>query len=112
MSAKLHLEGEVFGRLTVLYRMPEDKRNAWMCQCVCGKTKMVAQHELRNGDTKSCGCLKKEIMVKRNETHGMAKTKVYKKWAGMLRRTKATHTERNKCYIGVVVCDRWKIFEN
>jgi hypothetical protein len=30
----------------------------WKCKCACGNTKIVAGYHLKNGDTKSCGCLK------------------------------------------------------
>lgn len=61
---------EKFGRLTPLY--PTNKRSfaniIWICQCDCGNTIEVSTSNLKNGNTKSCGCLKKErqskVMVK------------------------------------------------
>lgn len=32
----------------------------WNCICKCGNFTKVTCHNLRNGNTKSCGCLKKE----------------------------------------------------
>lgn len=61
--------GKRFGRLTVMeyggriYRHTENSRatvNLWKCRCDCGKEVTVAQPELQNGDTQSCGCLLKE----------------------------------------------------
>lgn len=55
------LTGQVFGRLTVLYRVPNKKdRTRWMCRCSCGKEKEVNAHELKAGKTTSCGCKRQE----------------------------------------------------
>lgn len=58
-SAKL--EGQVFGRLTVLRRNGSDAkgRALWMCRCECGKEKTTNTERLRTGSTRSCGCLRK-----------------------------------------------------
>ena len=56
-------------RLTVLYRAPQDKKGEakWVCQCSCGNTelKIVSGSRLRNGETKSCGCLARELKIAR-----------------------------------------------
>ena len=57
------LTGQRFGRLVVL-----DKDNSkigskgtyWNCLCDCGNTVSVIAHSLKEGTTKSCGCLKSE----------------------------------------------------
>lgn len=49
--------GQRVGMLTVLRR--EGRNNygvTWLCMCDCGKTKVVAMMNLRNGNTRSCGC--------------------------------------------------------
>ena len=54
--------GNRYGKLTVLSRA-EDKRHgeaAWLCQCDCGNTCIVAGTHLRNGSVQSCGCKKYE----------------------------------------------------
>ena len=60
------LTGQVFGRLTVIGTEAEDighrKQKGWECVCSCGQTLFVAQPNLRNGHTKSCGCLRVEKM--------------------------------------------------
>lgn len=63
MPAKIDLTGQKFGKLTVLYEIEPyiDKHNKkhcrYMCQCECGNTKVVRANSLRNGYTKSCGCI-------------------------------------------------------
>lgn len=54
------LTGQQFGYLTVLKRAPSNtKRNEvqWICQCKCGNVKIVTGKCLRQGETRSCGCL-------------------------------------------------------
>lgn len=73
MGKKIDLTGQQFGKLTVLYEEGRIKGNvAWKCQCECGNTCTTITHYLRNGDTKSCGCLQKEKMsrIKRNDLTG------------------------------------------
>lgn len=64
------LIGKKFGRLTAIkFDGIEHKRDNkgknrdigfWLCKCECGNLKRVARNALISGDTKSCGCLKKE----------------------------------------------------
>lgn len=60
------LTGQRFGRLVAKY--PTDKRLCssvvWHCECDCGKSCDVATVNLRNGSTKSCGCLHREAAKK------------------------------------------------
>lgn len=62
MSRKINLQGQRFGRLFVLEEAGHNKngRVLWKCQCDCGNQTIVRSSSLRNGDTKSCGCLQKE----------------------------------------------------
>lgn len=54
--------GTVFGRLTVIgeTRTPSGKRMI-LCRCECGQQKAIASGHLRQGRTKSCGCLLRQI---------------------------------------------------
>lgn len=58
------LTGMRFGRLAVLrldaVRLRHSHR-VWVCLCDCGQTKKVLSGNLTNGDTQSCGCLRKQI---------------------------------------------------
>lgn len=58
-TGKLDLTGQRFGKLTVL--APAERighYTAWLCRCECGREAVVATRRLRNGGTRSCGCLK------------------------------------------------------
>lgn len=53
--------GKTFGRLTVtefVYtnKGANDRQARWKCVCLCGKDKIVRGVDLRNGNTKTCGC--------------------------------------------------------
>lgn len=36
-----------------------------MCRCVCGREKLVNAYVLRNGKSKSCGCKRKKVIIKK-----------------------------------------------
>lgn len=58
------------GRLTVIKDLGTiDGRRTYLCKCDCGNTIKVKEVYLKNKDTQSCGCLKKELEEKhlRNE---------------------------------------------
>lgn len=59
------ITGQRFGRMSVLSLTTErvDGRSTWLCGCDCGKTKNVRGDSLRSGQTKSCGCMKRELQA-------------------------------------------------
>lgn len=59
---KFDLVGQKFGRLTVVARTGLDPQLnvMWSCVCDCGGTTVTRTFSLRNGQTKSCGCLHRE----------------------------------------------------
>lgn len=46
------------------------KQTQWLCKCSCGNEIVVKGTFLRNGNTKSCGCLANELIVQRNINSG------------------------------------------
>ena len=59
-----NLVGQRFGRLTVVEKMPSPKNRHgpyWKCGCDCGNEIVTRQYSLKCGETKSCGCLHKDI---------------------------------------------------
>lgn len=67
------LTGQRFGRLVVINQASSyiDKKGRkfvrWFCLCDCGNIIIVKADALRSGNTKSCGCLNKEIVVENNK---------------------------------------------
>lgn len=58
-KCKNDITNQRFDLLTALYRTRIDKNGHayWMCQCDCGNQKEIAASNLKQGYTKSCGCL-------------------------------------------------------
>ena len=54
--------GKKFGNLVVqkLAYRGKDSKKYWECQCGCGRVCLVQESHLKNGHTKSCGCLRKK----------------------------------------------------
>lgn len=115
MSARIDLVGQKFGRLTVLERAENAKNGAvhWKCHCECGNVVIVRGDSLRLGITRSCGCLKSELAIKRNTKHGMSKTPEYDTWSHMLQRCNNPKDANynNYGFRGITVCDKWKKFD-
>jgi hypothetical protein len=83
-SARLiDLAGKRFGRLVVGAYVGDGK---WSCTCDCGTVVVVRGYDLRGGDTKSCGCLARELSRARLTTHGMSRSREYRTWQGMKQR--------------------------
>ena len=61
------LVGQRFERLVVLEIVKANKAGShWLCQCDCGNKKVIAARNLKQGHTKSCGCLKRERVIATN----------------------------------------------
>lgn len=61
--------GDRFGRLEVVTRVQNGSRRKvrFLCRCDCGSEVEVFADCLRNGTTRSCGCLRREMMARRAE---------------------------------------------
>lgn len=106
------LTGQQFGRLTVIERHGTQCGNVtWLCSCSCGGQKVATGHNLRSGDTTSCGCVHREGLVARLTTHGMKGTRVYSVWEGMKKRCRSPSNE-NYGGRGIVYDERWESFES
>lgn len=62
MAKLIDETGKRYGYLTVIQRAENTKegRAVWLCKCDCGNEVKVLGKHLRSGNTKSCGCYKKE----------------------------------------------------
>lgn len=116
MSKIVDSTGQRFGRLLVVKRAGSNRDGhvMWYCRCDCGKAVTVTGVAIRGGHTVSCGCVRLEKTVARSRTHGKAFTRVYGIWNGIVQRCTNARRRGYARYggRGIVVCERWRIFEN
>lgn len=81
-------------------------------RCICGTEITVAQSRVRNGYTKSCGCLATEISRSGATKHGMKGTPEYQSWSAMVTRCTNPNSKDFARYgaAGISVCEKWKSF--
>lgn len=105
--------GTRYGRLIVIAdRQPGEDRV--VCRCDCGNEVSVGMHSLDTGETRSCGCLRRDVAAARSRKHGMCGTSEYDIWAAMVQRTTNPNNAAFANYggRGIGVCDRWREFAN
>ena len=117
MPKKLDLIGQKFGYLIVIEEAGRDNgRNVlWKCRCDCsGKEVIVYGTCLKNGQTKSCGCLQREKIKEKSTKHGKRKSPIYKVWINIRQRCYNPNNQDYRYYggRGIKVCERWHKFEN
>ena len=112
-----NLIGKRFGRLTVIaFDRIQNHKAYWKCVCDCGLTVVAHGNNLRRGNTKSCGCLRRETAASRgraNAVHGEShahRTRLYTIWCGMKQRCENPNRLAYGLYggKGVKVCEEWR----
>jgi hypothetical protein len=110
----LSLEGQRFGRLTVIELDGVRKHETWWrCRCDCGNIHCARGYRLRNGHTQSCGCLHAERFGDITRKHGLAyKVPEYRIWKLMRGRCNSPGSSHYVDYggRGITVCQRWDDF--
>lgn len=106
----MDIVGKQFNHLKVLefYGKNKHKKKLYKCLCTrCGNEKIMIGTAVKNGYTKSCGCLTKDRHPKK---HGMTGTLIYNKWKGMKQRCYNPNYDFYNAYggRGIKVCDEWK----
>lgn len=72
------------GRWSILV---SNKGRYVLCRCSCGNVKDVRVDSLISGESKSCGCLLKDVASERMSTKGgISKHPLYQAWYDMNRR--------------------------
>ncbi len=91
------------------------KKHYGIYVCKCGTEFKAIMPDIKSGNTKSCGCYKKENTARVNSTHGMSNILIYRVWRNMRARCYYKNSVGYKNYggKGIEVCDRWNSnFEN
>lgn len=129
MGRFIDLTGQRFGRLTVVLFVGVNKNREakWLCRCNCGKEKIICGRYLRKGNTKSCGCLQKEIAAEQSRQrchkngnwvggykHGHRYCRLYTIWSDMKQRCYNPTCPDYRNYggrgitRGITICDVWQ----
>jgi hypothetical protein len=114
------ISGQRFGMLTAIsidhlsVQRNGCARALWKCRCDCGNETVASISNLRNGHTRSCGCLVVESASKTHFKHGdKGKDKVdrlYPVWRSMKQRCQLPSMTHYKDYggRGITVCKEWQ----
>lgn len=122
--------GDKFGKLTVtdlgrITRSGKENKPAkyYVCTCDCGGSKEVRHDALRNGKTRSCGCLHLENLARigakasGKTIHGESGknlTAEYRAWVAIRSRCEDVGNKDYSNYggRGIRVCEKWHVYEN
>lgn len=101
------LSNQKFGKLTAINPVGKQGQSIlWRCVCDCGNEKIVRGNNLTTGAVQSCGCLRNESHIK----HGGSKTRLYRIWGGIIRRTEDSNRKEYADYgaRGIRMCAEWR----
>lgn len=103
-----NLNGNVYGKLTVIGFATETGRAVYLCRCECGTIIQVTRNNLLNKycNTRSCGCSR----IK----HDKSDSSVYNVWKQMKQRCQNPNNSQYHDYggRGITVDPRWLDFAN
>lgn len=111
--------GTTFNNLTVVEDLGMVLNPDWACKkklhllrllCKCGNESIVPLSALNSGITKSCGCLRKEILGTIRIKHGLYKHPLFRIWLGINKRCSNINDSIFKNYggRGIKVCEDWR----
>ena len=114
---RIDLTGKKFGRLTVI-EFDNEKylkygKPFWKCKCECGEEISVRSGNLINNHVRSCGCLNREIVTKRDiercTKHSLSRTRIYNIWQQIKKRCNNINDTNYHNYggRGIKVCEEW-----
>lgn len=116
MSHVIDMTGAKCGLLTILQRDTSKPPGQawWVCLCDCGNYHSVTGNYLRRGETKSCGCMRETVNIKKataaQTKHGLRNSPEYYAWRALKKRCALSSTGCFHRYggRGIVVCDEWR----
>lgn len=110
------LNGQTFHRLKVIERcgIAKNGKIKWLCKCECGSTTVAIGTDLKNGNTKSCGCYKNQLIRDRSLIHGQSRKRIHNIWWAVYSRCCDVNSSGYHIYgaVGKTLCEPWKEFIN
>ena len=114
----IDISNQRFGKLIAIERCGEIcSRSLWRCKCDCGNETVVSVSNLRNGHTKSCGCLIIENVLAAKLKHGHKRKnftdRLYPVWRNIKQRCYLKTHKYYKDYggRGITVFQEWHDYE-
>ena len=106
------ITGQKFGRLEATSRAFKDQQRRcwhWICVCECGAELIVRGDCLMSGNTRSCGCLRRDRIVESHFVHGKSKDPLYDVWIAMRARCLDPNNGFYHNYggRGIALCEEW-----
>lgn len=110
------LSGQKFNYLKVIEHAGRNHigKHMYLCKCDCGKTVIVRGEDIKSGNTKSCGCMRRQMTIDKNFKHGFAHTPMYNVWSEIKERCLNPNNKSYKNYggRGIVMCEEWLDYMN
>lgn len=121
MPKRLNLIDLRFERLLVVAQSATvNSKTHWLCRCECGVEVVVMGALLTTKQTRSCGCLKRDMdqsatarmgqLRHGHAGHGPRRTREYFTWQSMVQRCTNPNSGNWADYggRGITICDRWR----
>lgn len=114
MGSFIDYTGTRFGRLLAIEYKRENKKSYWLCECECGEQKWILRDSLSSGKSKSCGCLRKQIVSELKTANTYKHKRLYRIWLSMRDRcnNKNNGSYRRYGFRGIKVDSVWDNFDN
>src|SRR5260221_13991961 len=94
------ITGKIFGKLLVIrYVGKINNKYLWECKCECKNITIVTRRHLSEGNTKSCGCLRKDKKIGNNNPNwrgGKSNQNYPPEWNNFLRAS-IRNRDNHKC---------------
>ena len=113
MEKEVKLRPILIKELGALYPNENSKKKAryGIYKCgFCGAEFKAPTFNVKFGNTKSCGCYRKQKVSESNKKHGLNNTRLFRIWGGIKDRTLNIKTRQFPDYggRGITICDEWK----
>ncbi len=113
MGKHIDLTGNRYNKLTVIGVGGKDNygKFLWECVCDCGNHTFIDSYRLKSGITKSCGCLRQELLHDGSQKviHGLSRHRLHHEWRNIKDRCLNPKSASYKYYggRGITICDEW-----